>query len=292
VEGDASLYSYAEGELQRFFYQIDTPEPQQLIYKYYRVGKNRARENLAFRQQMRNAFQDCSNIAFEEIDQVDYRTKDLVKLFVAYNECQNVDYVDYTAMNPTGRERNTFRITPRVGLSSSAIEVDFQGLAANNRDTDFGNQLSLRLGLELEYILPFRNSKWSVILEPNYQYYNATAELEIFEAQVDYSTLQLPLGIRHYFFLSESSSLFVNLAFIYRFNLDTDLVYIRDITGARLVESEPNPGPNLVFGAGYRYNDKISIEARYQLGQSLFDTDQEYDFTHSVASLIVGYRLF
>jgi hypothetical protein len=112
VEGGANLYSYSEGELQRFFFRIDKPEPQQLIYKYYRVGADRARENLAFRQQMRNVFQGCSNVSFKEIDRADYRTKDLVELFVGYNECQNADYVNYLAMKPTAQEREAFRITP------------------------------------------------------------------------------------------------------------------------------------------------------------------------------------
>ena len=76
----------------------------------------------------------------------------------------------------------------------------------DSRDTDFGNKTNLRIGIETEFILPFNKNRWSILIEPTYQYFKAEKREEVTnveggirDTRVDYQSVDFPVGIRYYF---------------------------------------------------------------------------------------------
>ncbi len=70
----------------------------------------------------------------------------------------------------------------------------------------FPANMSFRLGIELEYILPFYANRWSIFFEPTYRYQKwednwktnlVAGGYKI--AIVDYQLIEIPLGFRYYF---------------------------------------------------------------------------------------------
>lgn len=81
VEGEASVYSYVDGNLQRFFYLRDADlgvEP--LIYKKYLDGSNNVVENAEYKQQLWNNLK-CESIQRSSFKNLDYDRGDLVRFF-------------------------------------------------------------------------------------------------------------------------------------------------------------------------------------------------------------------
>ncbi len=108
----------------------------------------------------------------------------------------------------------------------------------------FDSKLSFTAGLEFEFVLPFKNNKWSVTLEPSTFSYKASGQNSgVTKAQVDYNSINIAAGLRYKFFLNENSRIFLN-AF-----------EIKDIKVTTLTLTP-------AFGAGYSYK-RLSAEVRF-----------------------------
>ena len=70
-----------------------------------------------------------------------------------------------------------------------------------------------RFGVETEFILAFNKNKWGVTIEPTYQYYKSEKKPSDVEAKLNYTSVEIPIGIRHYFYLSEKSKIFINASY-------------------------------------------------------------------------------
>src|SRR5690606_35362636 len=98
VKGKASLYSYQENSLFRYFFETESIEITQLIYKKFTYSTidgiyredNKIGENNQFRQQLFDVLK-CDEISKEYYEKIKYRKNDLTKFFVKYNQCENAD---------------------------------------------------------------------------------------------------------------------------------------------------------------------------------------------------------
>lgn len=289
VEGKASLFVYREGNLRRFFYQKDDGEIQQLIFKNYKTESNFIGENNRYKQQIATEF-SCEGIENSALENLSYKTKPLLRIFEKYNQCAQSAYKTYK--NSTQKQPFHLKIKPGVRFSSLELE--------NNKFSygtlDFGNQTGFTFGLELEYVLPFRNGQWSVFMEPTYQYFkndfskntkNSNGFPITLKASVDYKSIELPLGLRYYFFLNEESKLFV------------DAAYVFDVPFGSEINSEDNRNLNLdidsrnsgVLGAGFMFQDRYSAEVRYGFDRQILESAFWNTKYHSF-SLVLGYTLF
>jgi hypothetical protein len=113
------------------------------------------------------------------------------------------------------------------------------------------------------------------VLEPTYNHFKAESEtLESTNKQktkVNFTSFEIPVGIRHYFFLNNKSRIFINAEFAVIFN---------------------NQITNFSFGIGYNYN-KLSFEYRYFPKKEVFDkfkTIKSSDFQNM--PFIFGYKVF
>jgi len=208
---------------------------------------------------------------------LNYSKGELIKLFVNFNKCNDSNFTDYSKK----QSKNSFNLTIRPGITASALTLDSSTL--NNRDVQFDTKFGLRLGLEAEFVMPFNAGKWAVIIEPTYRNYEAEKQLERYFVKATYKSIELPLGIRHYMFLNEKSKLFINMAVAFDFHLNSLVDY------DTVTDLEMRSGLNLVFGLGYKFNDRFSFEVRYYSSRDVVTQWQTYDSNYNAASIILGY---
>lgn len=281
VEGQSNLYQYEDGNLVRYFYSKENSNNiEQLIFKNYKSSGDLLRENNRFKQQLLSELK-CQHIKTKDIEKISYEKGDLVNIFVQYNQCNNSEIVNFEEK----QKKDLFNLTPRLGLNSSSLSI--QNAISSSRDVNFGNKLKFRFGLEAEIILPFNKSKWAIIIEPTYQYFKSEKELSNSSAKVDYTSIEFPIGIRHYFFLNNDSKLFINGLYILDFPINSTILYN---TGT---EIEITKSTNLGFGIGYKQNDKYSLELRYDKSRGgILSNYPSYSSDYNTLSVILGYVIF
>lgn len=279
VEGKGSLYLFNEGNLRRYFYKKENTVIEQLIYKLYKTSNNKIGENNRFRNQLWVNLK-CSTFKVDIVKNIEYQKNDLVDFFVEYNECNNEEYVNYEVK----RKKDLFNLNLRPGFNNSTLSI--QNSASSIRYADFDNELTFRFGIEAEFIMPFNKNKWSFIIEPTYQYFKSEAHLTTQRIEADYKSIEIPVGIRHYFFFNENSKIFINGSFI--FDLSNNSV----IDFEHGTDLEITTRNNLTFGLGYKHNNKYSVEVRYQTPREILSNFVLWSSDYQTFSIIFGYSIF
>lgn len=286
VEGKASLFLYEEGSLIRYFYSLNDPEIKQLVYKRFLIDNNIVHNN-SFKQQL---FRDlkCQAIELNEVQQLSYNQIPLERIFIKYNECINSHYVHYKS----NQKKDVFNLSLRPGLNYSNLQL--KGF----RNIDFNNKFSSRFGIEVEFILPYNKNKWGVIIEPTYQYFKSEKATEtkhvsggILISKVNYQSIELPIGIRHYFFLNDQSKIFADLSYLLDFYVNS-LIKNTRTDGTEVESLEIKSGRNLGFGIGYKFKNKYSLEMRYLTKREILGDYKILNSGYQTFSVILGYALF
>lgn len=146
------------------------------------------------------------------------------------------------------------------------------------------NELAFKIGAELEYIFPINNNKWSVFVEPTYQSYNSSGQIHIGDiiglnpssgnivtspvyqdGKLNYESIELPIGLRHYFFLNEKNKIFINAGIIFS-SVINGKINFNDSTS---IEIKDDALINYFLGLGYDFNNKLSLEFRYNSPRDL-----------------------
>lgn len=277
VEGKAALYYYEEGNFSKYFYSMDSSDAEQLIFKSYLNSEPEIKENNSFRQQLLTNL-TCQKITSSDIEKIKYRNSDLVKIFTIYNECQNSASIDYEKKT----KRDIFNFSLRPGLNLSSLQINSP---TNDINIEFGNKLTFRLGVEAESVMPFNKNKWSLIVEPTFQYYKSVINTNSHYFKIDYKSIELPFGIRYYIFLNDKSKIHIDASYIIDFDINSE------ITTVSGTWSEINAKPNLAFGIGYNLKNKYSFETRYGLSRDLIPFSSFYSH-YNTFSIILGYNIF
>ncbi|MBC5993875.1 hypothetical protein [Pontibacter cellulosilyticus] len=318
IEGKASLYSYKDrGGLSRFFYKLDDKATEQLVYKKYMINEVNFGENKSYQQQLWNNLKSPT-ITMEQLEKVGYEEKDLVKLFVKYNEHFDVNHINYSQK----KEKGDYNFSVKIGSSISALNVEQKLLIIyyENRVkhtkylryySEFDKALSPQIGLEMEYVLPVNKKRWSVFFEPTFQYYKRTYEFvnhrhtpnayspwavssEEGELHVNYSHIMLPLGVKRYFFIGEGSKLFLGGAVAFNVLLGPSQVFSMESAEREhsLDKNEASMMPAFVSNLGYKLNNKYSIEVGYQLNKIMVENQSWTNRFESAFSVAFGYKVF
>ena len=279
VEGKSNLYHYVDnGDLERFFYDKGDNNIEQLIYKSYKTNEGQIGRNYKFRQQLWSYLR-CPTFTLKKLENLEYRKNEMVRYFVEYNECSNHNYTNYEKK----QKNDLFNLNFRPGINSSNLSI--QNSAAPSTNTKFDNKLGFRFGIELELILPTHKNKWSFILEPTYQYYKAEKINAGKKLTVDYKSIELPFGLRHYFFLNKNSKIFINGSFVFDISKNSTIEYEERST------LKIGAGNNLAFGFGYKQNDKYSLELRYLTNRDILSNYVTQSSDYKTVSIIFGYSI-
>lgn len=288
--GEANLYQFTDGSLTRYFFSKNEAEIKPLIYKQYMISTTKVGANNSFRQQLWNHLK-CGDLKMEELEKIAYEKEDLLKVFQEYNACRNVE-IDFQPKE----KKDVFHLNLRPRLNLTSLSLGNTGTSV--RDTDFDSKLNLGVGLEGEIIFPFYNNKWSFIIEPTFQNYkntkvnnNSVVPGGTLISKVDYTTIEVPVGFRHYFFLNEDSKFFINAGYVWAYVFDSQNKFSRK-DGTSLGHLDLSKSINWSFGAGYKYKDRYSVELRYFTNRDLLTTYENYASEFKNVSLIFGYSIF
>ncbi|MDO9256789.1 MAG: hypothetical protein Q7U54_14820, partial [Bacteroidales bacterium] len=148
--------------------------------------------------------------------------------------------------------------------------------------TDYGNQINFRIGAEAEFILPFNKSKWGIIFDPSYQYFNSSGQSGLGTKKINYQSIEFPIGLRHSFFFNENLKIFVNAFFIPATSIDFN---------STISDLEIKTWISTAFGSGVAYK-KLSAEVRYYTNRELLIKYLYWTTDYRRLSLILGYRIF
>src|SRR5690606_5359672 len=290
VEGKATLYTYYDSNLKRYFYSVDNSKIEPLVYKRYMVTEKKMGKNNHFRQQLFNDLQ-CSSFKKNTIANLNYELKPLSKLFIEYNQCMNADFENY---EPTS-DYNFLNFTLRPRFNSSALAIEN---VETNLNFDFENKNSFGLGVEIEYIFPFNKNKWSIAVEPTYQSYKnskTTSDYNIsggeLTAKVDYSSIEIPITFRHYLFLNNKSKIFLNASYVLTTQPESAIRLIRT-DGSTYATYDIESQNTFAFGLGYNFKNKYNLEIRYLKKRNILNSYSYLRADYQTFSVIFGYTIF
>ncbi|WP_431243221.1 hypothetical protein ACQ9BO_00430 [Flavobacterium sp. P21] len=301
VKGDATLYSYSDESITRYFYETKTTPTEQLInVKYIQADNNEGAEKVIesndYKTQLfKNVKSD--NISENDITRLTYKKTDLVKYFTKYNNAINPDAI-------TKPEENTVKGAFHLKIAPA---VSFVSLSADNTgnpnfNVDFDSKAIFKIGFEAEYVLPYNKNKWSIFVNPSYQKYEnekiylvPTGFVSIpdkeYKANANYNTIQVPLGVRHYMFLNEDSKIFINAAYVVDFGSKASITYT-EVANNTVTEFKSNTGANFAFGLGYNFKNKFSGELRLNTKKQLMRDYLNYSTNYSSVDLVLAYTIF
>lgn len=287
IEGRANLYSYNK----MFFFNVDSSEIEQLIYKEYLTSDNKIAKNVLYKNQLLNALK-CNSINKNQILNLYFSKKSLINIFTKYNQCQGAEFTNLDKKP----KKVYFYITLRPRINNSNFSVKNEEPYTFSKDVDFGNILNLGLGFEMEFILPYNRNKWSIIVEPTFLYFTSQRDVVISHvnmvAETKNRSLELPVGIRHYFFINQNSKLFINASSILDINLASTLDYKYDQDN-NFKHLDFSPWHlNFAFGGGFNYKSKYCIEFRYQTNRNVFIQKAYWSSDYKAISLVFGYTFF
>jgi hypothetical protein len=304
VEGDATLFSFSDNNIYKYFFETkNTPIEQLIRIKYITYEKNPGeafyddsiRENNFFRQQLYNNLK-CEAISNTNLENTKYDKSSLTSIFEKYNSCVGSNSTTIYK-DETKKDAFIIRITPGINLISPLKIVDPNPYY--NVSTSINGKAVFKIGAEFEYILPFNNNIWSIFINPAYQKYGAEktyVKNDGFGSQgadvtynvvVNYSSVEIPMGIRRYFFLKNNGKIFVNAAYI---NSTIGNTKININNGKKILES--GSSSNFAFGVGGNFKNKFSVELRYNSSINLLRDYYQYEANYSSLGLIFGYRIF
>lgn len=299
VDGPARLLAYETAVNKRFFFQTDgNTEITPLIYKRYRTDQGKFGANLQFQNQLASEL-NCGDNPERESRQTDYKASALIRYFEGYAECRGLPYTSYEKAQGSG----FVLVSARLGMSygtASLEQINPNAPAPGNQiSEDFGGKAYPRIGFQVEVFLPSRANRWSLFADPSYQkvafekrFIRSYPSIDVeVQANLDYSTIELPVGLRHYVYLGEQHALFFNVSAAMVVNLDSKITFQANQQLGRPDDLDISRSEAYVsFGMGYSFNRKFTFEARVNTGRDLLGNDPDWKAPlNQSGSLILGY---
>ena len=280
IEGDANLYYFDDAESHLYFFNVKDDTIGQLIYKRYRTEGSALGVNRSFLQQLVENLR-CGDNPIQEMEKMKYELDDLTKFFTRYNTCVSGKSNIIDEKSIRSKFNFVFRVKSGIDYYKFSATSAFNFLGTPN--INMPPKVSPRIGLELETILPFNKNKWGIFLEPTLQFYQATDNASNYS--IKYSTFDIPLGFRHYFFLNDNSKIFLDFAYLFEFNLGKN--YVR--SPSRSLDYDLLRYHSVYGGVGYAFK-KHGLELRYYPSKKPLNTYFSWDSKFSNMSLVYGYK--
>lgn len=281
--GERNLYMYNDDKILKFFYADANTPIEPLVYKRYFPEGNTANvfSNNDYKTQL-NKYFDGENVE-RKIDRLSYKQESLTNFFKNYKGFDNS--IENEELN-----RSKVNLYVKAGIAFSSAELLIPANPVLN--TQFESKISPRVGVEVEYVFPFKKNKLAVFVEPTFQTYNQTGKNNGgAEAEIKYSTVEVALGLRYYMFLNATSKFFVDGS-INALNLMVGDNYIQYKVAGLSVENsiKLNGRPNFGFSVGYTYNNKWVIQAKTYNRKKIVTGTNYIDAGYSNVTIAVGYN--
>ena len=281
VDGEMSLYKYVGNGAVHFFYKKrDSELFQQLFYKEYLVQERYIQKNEEYKKQLAQEFSSSQKFNINEINKLSYKEAELIKIFSFYNGPVS------RITNENTKTKNFYiYIKPGIGFSKYSVlpPSDNTAIAEIKNST-----IMYRIALELEYVLNFNKGKWAVFSEPSFQTMNHKIEnYNRRNFEVKYTSLQIPLGVKHNMFIDSHSKIYISGALYSDIPLNSH--FLMDDTITKKISNKLY----YTFAIGYNYN-KFGAEFKYGVtpyfSSSYYGQQSSYGMDGLNVSL--SYKLF
>ena len=268
-EGElASLYTYYHEGTSLFYYSVGDNPIEPLVYKKYYIGNvpvglQEIIVDNTFQVQLKENL-DCGNS--NDAKKVSYSEKDLAKYFANYHTCKNSEYVQ---LKSAPAKKGHLLIKP--GIIYSKTQLSIREIEDSSPRIPFANEGNVSFGLELEYIMPFQDYRWSVFTEANYLSYatdkkdlGSDANSSLYDSYIiDYKSIEIPIGFGINFYANKSNRFYLRAAFAPHFILGSSYITV-DASG----KEEFSTASRFMASAGYSYKN-IGLEFKYYTPQNL-----------------------
>lgn len=294
VIGSANLYIFEENGLEKFFYSVNNSPIKQLVYIQYKANAEDMRNGASYDDYMSNdlfrrqLWMDvrCETTTQQNIKNTEYKFNDLINYFEKYNTCKG----DVPVKKIKDKKvKHNLKASVIYNMGTMSVEEFSASYSPEFKNSSFG------FGLEYELLLPFNNNKWGVIFEPSYNTFKDEQTLPAYGlstidpvVKTDMSYVQLPFGIRYYFFLNDNSKIFTNAIGNIRFIGEKNKIDYTNVTMGDLSFSQTTF--SFALGLGYTYK-KISGEFRYY-PKSNISIHANVPINYTNSSFILRYELF
>lgn len=274
VEGKASLFSFCSNFLaNRYFYQIDADSIKPLIYRLHSPDGIKIIKNTLYKEQLRDAI-SCGE-GGKYVQRMSYNLPMLRKFFTRYNQCQESNY---HVLNEY-QKKAQFTFTPKVGVEYASVE------ASNTVTSMYGsfpNKIGPRIGLELEYIIPYFKNQWSIFADPSFVSYHANSTTSP-SMEIQYNSIDIPIGLRKYFFIRNHSAISLNVFTAFNIDINSQL---------NTRNTPLKTGSNMNFGGavGYVWKGKYVAQLKYNLPKNITADYLFWQTKYRSTSLTFGYR--
>jgi hypothetical protein len=279
VSGKHRLYDYRSKNQEKYFIESDTFPITQLIYKKFLTDDLVVGTNRDYQKQLWK-YMNCPSVNMQELSQLNYFRKELVSVVMRFNECDKVEAVNLSRPAPYDK----FFLTIKGGAGYSDFGV--YGLGNYDYDIDFGYLLTPHLGIEAEYLLPFSTRKWGLTAEIGLLNYKSAGKERDFSATIDYTSLEVPVGIRYHTYPGRKAELFFSAYYFVNHPLRLEIDY--NINIEMIMKSNNNLG----LGMGFRYNKRISAECRVMWARHMPGKADSWYSEFRDFSFLIGYTLF
>lgn len=285
VEGKTTLLGFRSGNLKRYFFKRDTLPAQQLIYKRYLTQDGDIRKNMHYKGQLLAALQ-CPAVTRAQISKARYSLEPLSAIFVAYNQFYVPEDSETASLYVSKQTKGAVNLSVKAGFNHSSLTLE--DVASDLRDADFGTNGNMKVAVEMEYVLPYNRNKWAILVEPAYRSFEGEEVVVngMRWVKADYESIELSVGLRHYFFLNDQSKFFLNGFVVWDFDnggmIDFESAYDLDFKSKM----------SLSLGVGYAFNNRFSAEVRYAFERDVLRKYEMWNAYYKSVSLMFGYRIF
>lgn len=284
VSGKRTLYEYYDRGLKRYFYQVEQGEVQQLIYLRFlgtatdRTGNyetGKIESNNQYKQQLFNDLK-CGDLDQGDFANLKYDRASLMKIFNRYNKCQGGGSESIEDEHQSG----TIHVALRAGTAYNGFTFSD---ASTSMTTEFDKSMALRLGVEIEIVMPFNKGLWSVVAQPDFQAYSSSNASG--SAHLDYKSIDIGVSLRRYLILSDQRAFYLSLGGVLALPIEGSgaLKY-----GSYKVDM--SLGLNVSASVGYRIN-RVSAELFYGFSRETMGNYLVYVSNYRGPGLMIGYRL-
>ncbi|WP_375578798.1 outer membrane beta-barrel protein [Marivirga tractuosa] len=257
VESEYSLYFSEKDNRKKFFYSGPDNEIRQLIDKRYYVND----DNIATSQEYIKQLLRINECQSTELNNRAINDKlnesNLIYYFEQINNCLGTNVVKYEEKNFDDKSQKSYSV--KLGLNLANSQYIFRSSNSSNT-IDFPSDLASTFGIELEIPIKANKFKWSLITEPTFKYIASSNTVidqgleRNYEFQV-YS-LDIPLGIRYKFYLSDDLLIFLNFKTQLTLNMGNSFV---DLDFGQYHDAQTKF--NLNAGFGFKWK-KLILEYR------------------------------
>jgi len=244
------------------------------------------KENNTYKLQLvENA--NCTDASLNLLNELQYTYDGLKNFILVHNKCINPNNTKEYILPELKKGKINLYALGRGSFNEFNMRSSIVGV-------DFESEYAVSGCIEIEYLSPYRNNKWTPFVQFTYNGYGGPSIKTIRNAgsvdidekySFEASALQIPIGLRYNLFLKNKNMLFVDAAFNILINVG-DKYASRESDLEYLIIHEK---PNFIYGGGFNAG-RFRIAVHYQYRR--FIKQIAWFSRYRQISLDLGWRIF